>query len=418
MKSKNKWLAGRSEKLLIKLCCIVYFISYVTRLNFSASMSEIIQIGLLTEAAAGLIGTMLFITYGVGQLISGALGDKIPPQTLILFGLLSTSASNIMFPFFSQTWILCLIWGVNGFAQAMLWPPMVKLLAAYLKGESYSKGTFWVISASQLATVAIYLLVPLCIRYIGWESIFIVSSALAAVVSFLWAFGFHRLEKVLLPGNRKCSVENKAASFKGIFISSGLFLIVIAIVMLGILRGGITSWMPMFMGEVFHLSTEISILSTVWLPIFSIVCIYFAECLFRKLFNNEVVEAMFFFGIALISCLILNIFSNAVVSIICAASITGCMHAVNLMLVGYVPGRFKKYGKVSLVSGITNSFTYIGSAASSFGFAFIATAYGWKILTFVWLGVCIIALIFLISAVSFWRKQLRKEDNINNGLSS
>ena len=406
-----------SGKLLTKLCCVVYFVSYITRLDFRAAMSEIIRTGTLTESAAGLIGTILFITYGVGQLISGFLGDKISPQRLILFGLLTTSVSNLLFPFFSQTGFLCVIWGINGFAQAMLWPPMVKLLAASLKGDAYSKGTFLVISASQLATVAIYLIVPVCIRYLGWKSIFIMAAVCAGAVCFLWGVGFYKIKNTLLTENKKDGVGCKSKSrpmFKGFFISSGLCLIVIAIVMLGILRDGITAWMPTFMSEVFYLSTEISILSNVLLPVFSIVCIYFAEKLFRKFFKNEVIEAMFFFGIALISCLVLNMFENAVISIICAACVTGCMHAVNLMLVGYVPVRFKKYGKVSLVSGMTNAFTYIGSAVSSFGFAFIATVYGWKRLTIIWLVVCIIALVFLTCSLYFWGKVIHTEKNTDN----
>ena len=412
--NENERQLKSAGKLLVKLCCAIYFVSYITRLDFSATMAEIIQEGVLSESSAGLIGTILFIAYGSGQIVSGILGDRISPGLLIVIGLSVASFVNFIFPCFGKVEVLCVVWGNNGFAQAMLWPPMVKLLARYLKGDAYSKGTFWVISASQIATIAIYLIVPLCIRWLGWQSVFIIAGSLAAVVCVLCVFGFRKiaLKDVILVQDGQAETvsdcENKI-SFRCFFISSGLFLIVVAIIMQGILRDGIMSWMPTFLNEVFHLSTETAILSNVLLPIFSIGCVYLSGVLYRKAFKNEVNEAIFFFSIAFVACLILCLFHHAVVSIICAAVISGCMHAVNLMLVSYVPVRFKKYGKVSLVSGMTNAFTYVGSAVSSFGFAVVATAYGWSVLTYVWLGICIIALI-LLGCSAYFLKTMNRDN--------
>lgn len=404
-------------KLLVKLFCAIYFVSYISRLDFSATMAEIIRKGVLSESSAGLIGAILFIAYGVGQIVSGVLGDRIPPGLLIVIGLSGASFANFIFPCFSKVEVLCVVWGINGFAQAMLWPPMVKFLARYLKGDAYSKGTFWVISASQVATIAIYLFVPLCIRRFGWQSVFMIAGSLAAAVCVLCVFGFRKIasKDVILKQEsqiEKYSDSGNKISFRCFFISNGLFLIVFAIIMQGILRDGIMSWMPTFLNEVFHLSTETAIFSNVLLPIFSICCVYLSGVLYRKAFKNEVNEAIFLFSIAFVACLILCLFHYAVISIVCAAVISGCMHAVNLMLVSYVPVRFKKYGKVSLVSGITNAFTYIGSAVSSFGFAVVATAYGWPVLTYVWLGICIIALILLCFSAYFWKTMnLEEKEN-------
>lgn len=180
--NENERQLKSAGKLLVKLCCAIYFVSYITRLDFSATMAEIIQEGVLSESSAGLIGTILFIAYGSGQIVSGILGDRISPGLLIVIGLSVASFVNFIFPCFGKVEVLCVVWGINGFAQAMLWPPMVKLLARYLKGDAYSKGAFWVISASQIATIAIYLIVPLCIRWLGWQSVFIIAGSLAAVV--------------------------------------------------------------------------------------------------------------------------------------------------------------------------------------------------------------------------------------------
>ena len=63
---------------------MVYFVSYFSRKDFAAVMAGMISDGSISRANAGLVGTMLFAFYGVGQLISGYLGDKMKPRSLIM----------------------------------------------------------------------------------------------------------------------------------------------------------------------------------------------------------------------------------------------------------------------------------------------------------------------------------------------
>ena len=180
---------------------------------------------------------------------------------------------------------------------------------------------------------------------------------------------------------------------------------VLVIMLQGILKDGITSWMPTYMNEVFNLTSEISILMNVILPIFSILCVYFAGVLYRNVFKNELTESLVFFLTALILSIIFYIFkSNIVISVICAALITGCMHAINLMLISYLPLRFKKYDKVAFVTGLSNSFSYVGSAISSYGFAAVALSFGWNTLVFIWIGAGLSASIILGLTAARWKK--------------
>lgn len=158
--------------------------------------------------------------------------------------------------------------------------------------------------------------------------------------------------------------------------------------MQGLLRDGITTWLPTIFGEVYGISASASVLISVILPLFGIFAVYLAGILYRSLFRNELIEAIFFFLFAGLLSLVLGFFfeANAIVSLILAALITGSLHAVNLMLIGYVPRRFARYGAVSTVSGLTNAFTYVGSAISSFGFAAVADACGWNLLIWIWGG--------------------------------
>ena len=156
---------------LTALCCAVYFISYFARLNFSAVLADMIAGGVFTKSGGGLIGTCLFVTYGAGQILSGMSGDRFSPQRVILAGLALTALCNAAMPFARAVWLFALIWGVNGFAQALLWPPIVRLMSLYLDDEGYAKGCVRVTMSSQLATVFLYLAVPALITVWDWKSV-------------------------------------------------------------------------------------------------------------------------------------------------------------------------------------------------------------------------------------------------------
>ena len=194
-------------------------------------------------------------------------------------------------------------------------------------------------------------------------------------------------------------------SIKKAFISSGLIFILFAIILQGILRDGLTSWMPTYMTEIFGMSTTLSIFLNVLIPVFSWVCILVAGILFRKVFKSEVIQAMFFFGVALLFAIVFLLGQNIpAVAITSAALITGCMHGVNITLISYVPLRFKKTGKVALVSGVTNAFTYIGSTISSYGFAAISVSFGWEVLVYIWIGTSLLGVLFLLCDIKRWNK--------------
>jgi OPA family glycerol-3-phosphate transporter-like MFS transporter len=171
------------------MCCIVYFISYITRKNYAAIMVEFVNDTGIAIDSASLALTGHAIFYGAGQLVSGYLGDKIKPKFLITCGLFTTALMNILLPLCSEVALLTTVWCINGLAQAMMWPPIVKALSStFSSSDDYKKSTVKVSNSAMIATVLLYLLSPVCITYAGWETIFYVAGALAAVMAFVVLF--------------------------------------------------------------------------------------------------------------------------------------------------------------------------------------------------------------------------------------
>ena len=59
-----------SNKAIVFLCTIAYFVGYISRKSFAVVMADMISTpGVISKDVAGLVGTALFIFYGAGQLI-------------------------------------------------------------------------------------------------------------------------------------------------------------------------------------------------------------------------------------------------------------------------------------------------------------------------------------------------------------
>lgn len=412
---------NEKQKSIFGLLCILlsalYFTSYVTRINFSAVMADMIQNEVLTKPQAGLIGSALFFTYGFGQILSGLLGDKLSANKIICTGLITTVVCNFLMPICNSPSLMVIIWGVNGLAQAFFWPPIVKLMATLLSEKEYSKCALYVSIAMNAATILIYAVVPVFTAYLNWKAAFFVSSAWAAIFFVIWIFGYSEVEKRRVDKEIEKNKSNEndekiTQDFKlsRLFVISGCIFIFAAIVFQGFLRDGIQSWLPTFFTDVFNMSSSSAIFSNVLIPIFNVAITYLAIFLYNKVFKNEVKASLVYFILVTILCAVLSVFykSSAALCLVTAALITGLLHAINSMLISFLPRRFVFCGKVSTVSGVANAFTYVGSTASSYGIAAIAENMGWQASLISWAIIGFLGFIVCAIAFSRWTKFIRE----------
>ncbi len=286
--------------------------------------------------------------------------------------------------------------------------------------------------ASSAATIAIYILTPVCIQLSGWQSVFYLLAALGLAAAAIWLANIRKLTPGTPVQEGKAasdSMENpasgtvagsspetasKAASadkkplFLRLLADAPLAAILIAIVLQGILRDGITTWMPVYMSETFGMSNASSILSAAALPLFSVFSVLLS-CLLLGFLKSEVRTAAYLFlAGAFAGAVMLTAFD--VMPVVCIAMmtlITGCAHGINLMLISRVPGHFTRYGKVSSVSGILNSATYVGSSLSTYGFGAVAEATGWMPVVAIWIGVCAAGVALMLCVRGRWARFCR-----------
>ncbi|MBR3909200.1 MAG: MFS transporter [Clostridia bacterium] len=399
----NKLTSKRDINFLTFLFALTYMVSYITRINYGAIIVEM-------ETATGISKSMLsmaltgsFITYGTGQVISGIIGDRISPKRLVSIGLCVTVLMNLAIPFSESPYLMLAVWCINGFAQSLMWPPLVRLMTTLLSAEDYKNAATKVSWGSSFGTIAVYLLSPVLISISGWKSVFFFSALLGLVMIFIWnkfsyEIGIKKREK------QEVGVDN---SKKYRLLTPLMLFVLFAIVLQGMLRDGVTTWMPSYIKDTYNLGNTISILTGVVLPVFSIFCFGIATKLYQKVFTNPITCAWLFFFVGTASALGIYILAgkSAILSILCSAILTGSMHGVNLMLVCMIPPYFEKSGRVSTVSGIINSCTYIGSAISTYGIAILSEKLGWNFTVLVWIIIAAFGALICFLCKSKWKRR-------------
>ncbi len=397
----------RKIGIIILLFSVTYTVSYITRINYSAVISEMEVATGFSKQALSLALTGSFITYGAGQIISGIWGDRFSPKKLVLFGLLLSSIMNCALPFCPSTALMTVVWSVNGFGQALIWPPLVRLMVSLMTSEEYSRGVVRVSWGCNLGTIIVYLLAPLIISISSWKGIFFFAAVCGAIICIAWQSFCPDITKDIeeLPKLQTNTPKKKSRLFTPIF-----FIICIAIIFVGMLRDGVTAWTPSLISESFDFGTSIGILSGAMLPVFGMICYEVALTLYRKKFTNPVICGGVIFSIGLISSVLLLFVLNKspIVSILALASLNGSMYGVNLMLISMLPAFYAKTGKISTVSGVLNSFVYIGSAASTYGIAVLTENFGWTVTVTVWIGIATLGTVILFASAKSWKNGMEK----------
>jgi OPA family glycerol-3-phosphate transporter-like MFS transporter len=390
------------------LLSLVYFASYIMRINFTVLIVKVCgELG-REKSELAIIVTALTITYGVGQIICGVLGDKIKPRIMILCGIVLAAVCNISFFFTSDILLMTIIWGINGFAHAMFWPPIVRLMSLNLTEAEYSYASVRVTWGSSIATIALYLLCPLLLLVVSWRVIMLLCAFVSLGIMVVWIIFapklFEKKPNIDTPPPKSTEKKKKEGIPLPKYVILPLVLIMLGIVIQGSLRDGVTTWMPSYLHEVFNLGEEFSIFITVILAIFSMISFTVFDFINRRLFKDEVLTASVIFTIAAICGVALylsNAFGIAILSILFMSLLVACMHGTNLMLIAIAPKRFKNTGKVSTYSGIMNACTYVGAAISIYGFSALKD---WGATILIWAFISILATIICILAVKRWHK--------------
>lgn len=403
----GKAISKRARGIAL-LCMAVYFASYIMRNNFAVMIVKICSDMQVEKSALAIVLTGMTVFYGIGQIASGFLGDRLSPRVMLAGGLILAVVCNTLMFFLESIPLMTVVWCINGLAHAMLWPPIVRLLSNNLNDTEYNYAVVRVSWGSSIATIAMYLLCPLLLTFLSWRVIILIFAVIGALVAALWM----AINPQLIKGDGEKTANDKEEKTDFVPIPKYAYFpiafIMLAIILQGVLRDGVTNWMPSLMNESFALGEELSILSTVILAVFSMISFSLSAFLHNRFFKNEVTCSTVIYIFSTVTAVLLyfaNTFlKSALVSALLLSLIVAGMHGINLMLITIVPKRFARSGRVSTFSGILNACTYVGAAISAYGVAALAESFGWEVTILVWAAVALLGIAFTGIVIPVWRK--------------
>ena len=373
-------LSNKKSNFLIFLCWAAYTFAYVARLNYNASMVEILsQLG-TTKEAAGTVSSFFFFAYGAGQLINGLLSKKYNTKYSVTIALSGSCIINLAMTFCQGIGQMKYLWLFNGVFQSILWSSLIKTLSDNLADSKLSRAVMVMSTTVASGTFIAYGLAAL-FSYLNvrWTLIFYVGSVLIGAVAVLWFIGMSILQKE----NKKAEIT--AIKTKGrlsltpAFVVS-LIVILISAVSNGFIKDGITTWVPSILKEEFGVPSSLSIIVTLLLPVLSIFGTSLVNLLHKKHKDENTLNGIFYFATVILSGLIiltLN-FKSVPVTLALFGGIACLMSAVNNVITSVVPLYSRDKIDSGLSAGLLNTFCYIGSTLATSLLGKIADTKGWN----------------------------------------
>ena len=413
----------KKATVLTVLCFLIYASSYIGRLNYSAALTELIADHIVTKAQGGMISTIYFAVYGAGQLVNGLLADRHDPMKQVLVGVTGSAVLNGLFLKCKTYGAMLIVWGLNGYVQALIWAPMFLLVSQHISRKFRPQALMLINMAPAAGTIMGYLFSSLVLWKASWQSLFTGAAMVLAGGAVIWIFGCRSAfrgakrdrEQALEWRSSIDPIRLEREKFSRVMLLSGIGMLILPAMIQGMLKDGVTSWVPTYMTERFSLPPQIAVAVTILLPIVNILGAAGVYLFLRKIPNEAVAMGILFLSAG--GCLLALQLVGRVSALLSAsllALVTAVMMSVNVIICSEVPLRFSVFGKSASISGFMNACGYIGAAASMYGIAVLSEHYGWTVTQWVWIGSCILAAVLSLSVGNRWMEFRRKNWRCEN----
>ena len=265
---------------------ILYCFLYCGRQNLSYAMPTMMSEEGWTALQLGILSSVQFWTYALGHLVNGRLGEIVGLNRLIVLGMVMSALMNVLIGFQSSLLMIAILWGINGYAQSMLWSPGMALIANWWPGSKRGFAIGFANAFSGLGSVATAFAVALSLAFfpkLGWRGAFIGAAVVMLVIALIYPFfAKESPSKIGLPeyidSNEKR--ESNDNELKEIIAQRGklypyfyllkqwkfdLWIVIIACS--SIARYGLLTWIPTYYVEVFNVDIEAGIIGSVVCPL-------------------------------------------------------------------------------------------------------------------------------------------------------
>ena len=365
------------------ICSLAYLAVYVARNVLSSVSPQMIEQGILTEGQIGSLSSFYFVSYAIGQLINGIIGDKIKSKYMLSIGLILAGICNALFSVLAADPMLSTAtYVVSGFALAMIYAPMTKVVAENTEPQYTPRCSLGYTLASFLGSP----LAGILAVWLMWQGVFSVSSALLIVMGVLCFVGFTAMERRGMITYGQYDQSEQAGRSVHALLQAGIVRFTMISMLTGVVRTTVVFWLPTFIAQYLGFSSkDAALLYTV--SSFAICAAAFiAIFVYEKLGCKMELSLILFFGGAAVSFLLVYLIHLPMLCItFMVLAIIGANCASTMLWSIYCPS-LRDTGMVSGATGFLDFASYMAAAVSSALFSNAVEDIGWGPLILIWCG--------------------------------
>jgi len=383
----------KASRVFFVFMWIMYAFVYMTKNCFSGALAAIVDEGTLTLTQATIINAAFYVAYAPLQILGGIFADKYNPEKLITIGLVGSAVSNAII-FFNQNFLVMLVsWVFSAIIQFALWPAVFKVISSQLVRSDRSKMVFYITfsaSGGLILAYAVSAFIP------DWRYNFAVSAITLVVLAIALLIFCRMLNPMLKKDKKPIEIKDVAAendvrhgkTTLGIFLVSGFFAVLPAIVLRMMVEQGSKTLSPTMLSQSYENITPMlgNLLNILIISSGIVGMILVKAFVFPRLIKNELVCFLILLIISLPFAIVLRFVGILPVWM---AVLSLCMLSMLLsattLLVQYYNMHFVKYGLNGTAAGILNAAASFGLVLQYCVFGPVADNFGWQVVTTLWI---------------------------------
>jgi len=366
---------------------ITYASFYLGRVNLSTAMPDLRESLHLSSQDLGLLGSGFFLSYALGQLISGHLGDRISPRKLVLCGMLLSTVMNFAFGFFAVWGVMFLAWTINGLFQSTGWAPIMKVLSNWCLPEQKRK-VAGIYATSYVAGNALtWILTGWLVAYLNWRAAFWIPGALMGVFAFVWyvavrdtpqAAGFAMPVQATEESDNLKSQEDQRPNM--LHILRRFWPLVLAAVSGGMLLFALIIWTPTYFVDVHGLGIDGAAIISTLFPIAGTIGTLSVAWLVAGRFRRKEIRfaIVVFIGIGSLLLLFSVVSSLLWISTVLLVLVGCILYGVDTIITTILPMVLGNRREVSTVAGLIDFAFNIGASLAGVLIGFVVDTYSWS----------------------------------------
>jgi OPA family glycerol-3-phosphate transporter-like MFS transporter len=343
----------------------------------------------------GTIGSLGVLSYALGKLFLGGLGDYWGGRINFLIGLAGATVFTLLFAATGLIPVFTLAWVGNRLTQSLSWAGLIKVSSKWFNYSTYGT-VIGILSVSYLVgdAVARQLMAALIHHGFGWRALFYFAAAVVAaflLVSFLFlresraGLGFEeaRANPLSLFAESESRPASVAALLRPLFLSRGFQLICLLSFGCTMVRETFNMWTPVYLRNYLGYSAgDAAGLSSIF-PGVGVVSVLIMGWLSDRLGVNGRALLMFV-GLSATAAALLGLMSipsgttGALLPLLAIGAIAFCVLGPYSYLGGAFALDFGGKQGSAFASGMIDGIGYLGATLALDGAARVSVSFGWQ----------------------------------------